>query len=33
MPHKLKINLKYIENRNLVKDVGVIVKTFKAILK
>ena len=33
MPQKLKINLKYIENRNLVKDVGVIVKTFKAILK
>ena len=33
MPQKLKINLKYIENRNLVKDVGVIVKTFKSILK
>ncbi|WKD86119.1 Putative undecaprenyl-phosphate N-acetylgalactosaminyl 1-phosphate transferase [Polaribacter huanghezhanensis] len=33
MPHKLKINLRYIENRNLAKDVGVIIKTCKAILK
>lgn len=33
MPQKLNINLRYIENRSLVKDVGVIIKTFKAILK
>ena len=32
MPHKLNINLKYIENRSLMKDVGVIVKTLKAII-
>ncbi|HAO15560.1 MAG TPA: glycosyl transferase [Tenacibaculum sp.] len=33
MPHKLKINLEYLENRSLVKDIGVILKTFKAIME
>lgn len=33
MPKKLEINLKYIGQRNLFKDFGVIIKTFKAILK
>ncbi len=33
MPHKLEINLKYIKNRSLLKDIGVIFKTFLAILK
>jgi lipopolysaccharide/colanic/teichoic acid biosynthesis glycosyltransferase len=33
MPNKLEINLKYIEERSFIKDVGVIIKTFKAILK
>ncbi len=33
MPYKLDINLKYLENRNLLKDIGVIFKTFLAILK
>ncbi len=33
MPHKININLKYLENRNLLKDIGVIFKTFSAILK
>ncbi len=32
MPHKLEINLKYLKNRNLLKDIGVIFKTFLAIL-
>ncbi len=33
MPHKLKINLRYIKNRSLLKDIGIIFKTFSAILK
>ncbi len=33
MPHKLDVNLKYLENRSLLKDIGVIFKTFFAILK
>ncbi len=33
MPHKLDINLKYLKNRSLLKDIGVIFKTFLAILK
>ncbi len=33
MPHKLNINLKYLEKRNLFTDIGVIFKTFVAILK
>lgn len=33
MPHKLKINLDYIESRSLIKDFGVILKTIVAILK
>lgn len=33
MPHKLEINLEYIRHRNLLKDIGVIFKTFLAILK
>lgn len=33
MPHKLKINLDYIENRSLIKDFGVILKTIIEILK
>lgn len=33
MPHKLKINLEYLENRSLKKDIGVILKTFKAIME
>ncbi|SDD94784.1 sugar transferase [Riemerella columbipharyngis] len=32
MPAKLSINLKYIENRSLFKDINVILKTLKAIL-
>lgn len=32
MPEKLQINLEYLKNRNLIKDIGVIVKTFLAIL-
>lgn len=33
MPEKLRINLKYIKKRNLLKDIGVIFKTFKVILE
>ncbi len=33
MPHKLDINLKYLKNRDLLKDIGIIFKTFLAILK
>ncbi len=33
MPKKLEINLKYIAQRNLLKDFGVVVKTFIAIFK
>lgn len=32
MPHKLNINLKYIKERSLLKDINVIFKTFLAIL-
>lgn len=32
MQEKLKINLDYLENRNLIKDFYVIIKTFKAIV-
>lgn len=32
MPHKLKLNRKYIENMGLLYDIGLIFKTFKAIL-
>lgn len=31
MPKKLQINLNYLEERNLVKDIGVIINTFRAI--
>jgi lipopolysaccharide/colanic/teichoic acid biosynthesis glycosyltransferase len=33
MPKKLEINLKYIAQRDLLKDLGVIIKTFGAILR
>ncbi len=33
MLHKLDINLKYLKNRSLLKDIGVIFKTFLAILR
>ena len=33
MPHKLEINLSYIENRNLFKDIYIIFATLKAIVK
>jgi lipopolysaccharide/colanic/teichoic acid biosynthesis glycosyltransferase len=33
MPTKLEINLEYIKERNFLKDIGVILKTFKVILK
>lgn len=33
MPHKLGINLEYIKNRSLLKDIGIIFKTFFAILR
>lgn len=33
MPTKLEINLKYIKEKSFLKDVGVILKTFKVILK
>ncbi|WP_435264079.1 sugar transferase [Tenacibaculum sp. nBUS_03] len=33
MPHKLKINLEYLENRSLMKDIEVILKTFKVLMK
>ncbi|MCL4121008.1 UNVERIFIED_CONTAM: hypothetical protein GTU68_044230 [Idotea baltica] len=32
MPKKIEINLKYLENRSLIKDIIVIFKTFRAIL-
>jgi len=32
MPKKLQINLGYLKDRTLIKDVGVIVKTFLAII-
>ncbi|HCE55011.1 MAG TPA: glycosyl transferase [Lutibacter sp.] len=32
MPKKLQINLDYLKERTLIKDVGVIVKTFLAII-
>lgn len=32
MPKKIQINLEYLKGRNLIKDIGVIVKTFFAIL-
>lgn len=33
MPKKLDINLKYLQNRSLLKDIGIIFKTLGAILK
>lgn len=33
MPHKLEINLSYIENRNIFKDIYIIFTTLKAIIK
>ena len=33
MPTKIEINLEYIKERSFLKDVGVILKTFKVILK
>ena len=33
MPRKIDINLKYIENRSFIKDLFVIFKTFRVILK
>lgn len=33
MPRKLEINLKYINERSLLKDVGVVFRTFIVILK
>jgi lipopolysaccharide/colanic/teichoic acid biosynthesis glycosyltransferase len=32
MPKKLQINLDYLKERTLIKDIGVIVKTFLAIV-
>jgi len=32
MPKKIEINLKYLENRSLLKDIIVIFKTFRAII-
>lgn len=32
MPRKLQINLDYLQKRNLMKDIGLIFKTFKVIL-
>lgn len=32
MPKKLQINLEYLRERNLIKDIGVIFKTFLAII-
>lgn len=31
MPYKLNINLEYLKERSLLKDIGVILKTFRAI--
>ncbi len=33
MPHKLGVNLEYLKKRSLLKDIGVIFKTFLAILR
>lgn len=33
MPHKLEINLRYLQKRNLFSDVGVILKTFGGIFR
>lgn len=33
MPHKLKLNMEYIENLGLFYDIGLIFRTFLAILK
>lgn len=33
LPKKLSINIKYLENRNLIKDFIVVLKTFKVIIK
>lgn len=33
MPHKLELNLKYIKNRNIFKDVEIIFLTFYSIIK
>jgi lipopolysaccharide/colanic/teichoic acid biosynthesis glycosyltransferase len=32
MPKKIQLNLDYLKERNLIKDIGVIVKTFSAII-
>lgn len=32
MPYKIKLNLEYIQNRNILKDIGVIFKTFKILV-
>jgi lipopolysaccharide/colanic/teichoic acid biosynthesis glycosyltransferase len=32
MPKKIQLNLDYLKERNLIKDIGVIVKTFLAII-
>jgi lipopolysaccharide/colanic/teichoic acid biosynthesis glycosyltransferase len=32
MPRKLQINLDYLQKRTLMKDIGLIIKTFKVIL-
>ena len=33
LPKKISINIKYLENRNLIKDFLVVLKTFKVIVK
>jgi len=33
MPHKLKINLDYLQKRSFFSDIGIILKTFKVIIK
>ncbi len=33
MPHKIEINLRYLENRNLITNIGVILKTFLKIFR
>ncbi len=32
MPHKLKLNLEYVEQHSLAKDLGIVFKTVKGIL-
>ncbi len=32
MPYKIKLNLEYIQNRSIFKDIGVIFKTFKILV-